>query len=85
MKKNINLIEDYRSFTCLWKANSDNYKDRIKQSGAPLFLKTKYDLGTSKAVLNIIKYFRSYFRRVHKDYITKRSSSPILVKTQCKG
>ncbi|XP_066978152.1 uncharacterized protein [Macrobrachium rosenbergii] len=74
-EKNINFIEDYRSLTCLWKANTDNYKDRVKRSDALMFLKAKYDLGTSKAVLNKIKCFRSYFRRVHKYYMTKRKSS----------
>ncbi|XP_076034497.1 uncharacterized protein LOC143021099 [Oratosquilla oratoria] len=71
-ERNINFIEDYRSYTCLWNANSDAYKDRAKRNDALMFLKGKYDLGTSKAVLNKIKCFRSYFHRVHKDYMTRK-------------
>lgn len=63
-KKNVNFIEDYRSFTCLWQANSDNLKDNVQRSDALLFLKAEYNLGTSNAIHYKIKCFGSYFRQV---------------------
>jgi hypothetical protein len=72
-EKNIDFVEDYRSFPCLWMASSAVYKVRVKRSDCLQFLKNKYEMGTTKAALNKIKSLRSYFRRVHKEYMSKKS------------
>jgi hypothetical protein len=56
-EKNIDFVEDYRSFPCLWMASSAVYKDRMKRSDCLQFLKNKYEMGTTKAALNKIKGF----------------------------
>jgi hypothetical protein len=50
------------------------YKDRVKRSDCLQFLKNKYEMGTTKAALNKTKSLRSYFRRVHKEYMSKKKS-----------
>lgn len=55
-------------------ASSVDYKDRVKRSDLLQFLKNKYDMGTTKAVLNKIKSLRSYFRRVHNEHLSKKKS-----------
>ncbi|XP_050508923.1 uncharacterized protein LOC126886121 [Diabrotica virgifera virgifera] len=72
-EKCIEFVEDYRQFTCLWKASDKDYKDRIKRGDAQQYLVDKYKLGTRKAVNNKIKSFRSYFHRLHAEYKRKRS------------
>jgi hypothetical protein len=72
-EKNIDFVEDDRSFPCLWMASSAVYKDRVKRSDCLQFLKNKYEMETTKAALNKIKSLRSYFRRVHEEYMSKKS------------
>ncbi|KAJ8874697.1 hypothetical protein PR048_025563 [Dryococelus australis] len=55
-------------------ATRADYKDRKKRSEALQFLKDKYGMGTTKAALNKIKNLRSYFRRVHNEYLSKKKS-----------
>jgi hypothetical protein len=73
-EKNIDFVEDCRSFPCLWLVSSAVYKDRVKRSDCLQFLKKKYEMGTTKAALNKIKNLRSYFRRVHNEYMSKKKS-----------
>jgi hypothetical protein len=72
--KNIDFVEDYGSFPCLWMASSAVYKDRVKRSDCLQFLKNKYEMGTMEAALNKIKSLRSYFRRVHNEYMSKKKN-----------
>jgi site-specific recombinase XerD len=73
-KKNIDFVEDYRSFPCLWMASSAVYKDRVKRSDCLQFLKNKYEMGTMEAALNKIKSLRLYFQWVHNEYMSKKKS-----------
>jgi hypothetical protein len=73
-RKNIDFVEDYRSFPCLWTASSAVYEDRVKRSDCLQFLTNKYEMGTMKPALNKIKSLRSYLRRVHKGYMSKKKS-----------
>jgi hypothetical protein len=55
-------------------ASSAVYKDGVKRSDCLQFLKDKYEKGATKAALNKIKSLRSYLRRVHKEYMSKKKS-----------
>jgi hypothetical protein len=55
-------------------ASSTVYKDRVKRSDCLQFLKNKYEMGTRKAALGTIKSLRSYFRRVHNEYMSMKKS-----------
>jgi hypothetical protein len=72
--KDIDFVEDYCSFPCLWMASSTVCKDRVKRNDCLHFLKNKYEMRTTKAALNKIKSLRSYFRRVHNEYMSKKKS-----------
>jgi hypothetical protein len=72
-ERNIDFIEDYRSFPCLWMASSAVYKDRVKRSDCLQFLKNKYEMGTTKAALNKIKS-SIVLPWVHNEYMSKKKS-----------
>jgi hypothetical protein len=64
-------------------ASSAVYKDRVKRNDCLQFLKNKYEMGTMKAALNKIKSLRSYFRRVHQEYMSKKKSGLKTEKSAC--
>lgn len=73
-EKTIEFIDSYRNFTCLWRCEDPNYKNRIIRNDAVQELCTKYSI-TPKQVLNKIKSLRSYFHKEHTKVSKKKSGS----------
>nr|CAI5841796.1 unnamed protein product [Callosobruchus analis] len=72
--KTIEFIDSYRNFTCLWRSEDPNYKNRIIRNDAVQELGTKYSI-TPKQVLNKIKSLRSYFHKEHTKVTKNKSGS----------